>query len=141
MKGFVITILFCLFAWVGIEVQHVNETATTDAEMCVTQNERSTKHGAANPDSVIPIEKGRCTTEMEIDDMHSLAQRVSTSAERMFRFSSLETSQFIKNLHRRMTTRMAGLTQCHAHVYDTSRSLGCATACDHYVFGMRRILI
>lgn len=141
MKSFVITILFCLFAWVGIGAQHVNEAAATDAEEYVMQDRQHTERRVANSDAVVPIEKDRCTAEMEMDGMHNLAHRVSASAERMFRFSSLETSQFIKNLLRRMAIRMADLTQCHAHVYDTSRNFSCDTACEHYVFGMRRILI
>lgn len=141
MKSFVITILFCLFAWVGIGAQHINETAATEAEEYVMQDRQHTERRVANSDAVVPIEKDRCTAEMEMDGMHNLAHRVSASAERMFRFSSLETSQFIKNLLRRMAIRMADLAQCHAHVYNTSRNFSCDTACEHYVFGMRRILI
>lgn len=141
MKSFVITILFCLFAWVGVGALHSDEAEVTNAEMCVMQNGQGTEHRVADPGAVVPIEKSHYPTEMEIDGIHNLAHRVSASAERMFRFSSLETSQFIKNLLRRMATRIAGLAQCHAHVYDTSRNFSCNTACEHYVFGMRRILI
>lgn len=141
MKGFVITILFCLFAWVGAGVLHLDEAEATHAEMCVMQNGQSTEHRVTVPSAVVPIEKNHYPTEMEINGIHNLAHQVSASAERMFRFSSLETSQFIKNLLRRMAIRMADLAQCHAHVYDTSRNFSCDTACEHYVFGMRRILI
>lgn len=39
---------------------------------------------------------------MEFGDAHTLAHRVSASAERMYRFSSMETTQFIKILLRKM---------------------------------------
>lgn len=62
-------------------------------------------------------------------------------AERMYRFSSMETTQFIKILLRKMAARMASLASCHTHVYASSYSLPWDSACEHYIFGMRRILI
>ena len=63
------------------------------------------------------------------------------TAERMYRFSSMETTQFIKILLRKMAARMASLASCHTHVYASSYSLPWDSACEHYIFGMRRILI
>ena len=33
------------------------------------------------------------------------------------------------------------LASCHTHVYASSYSLPWDSACEHYIFGMRRILI
>ena len=83
----------------------------------------------------------RYLADMEFSDAYTLAHRVSTSAERLYRFSSIETTQYIKALLRKLATRMDVLTHCSKRVYDTSRSQSWDDACEHYIFGMRRILI
>ena len=60
--------------------------------------------------------------DMEFSDAYTLAHRVSTSAERLYRFSSIETTQYIKALLRKLATRMDVLTHCSKRVYDTSRT-------------------
>lgn len=97
--------------------------------------------GSINEDSVIPMDSNKGIADMEFGDAHTLAHRVSASAERMYRFSSIETTQFIKTLLRKMAARMASLASCHTHVYASSHSLHWDSACEHYIFGMRRILI
>ena len=87
------------------------------------------------------LERERYLADMEFSDAYTLAHRVSTSAERLYRFSSIETTQYIKALLRKLATRMDVLTHCSKRVYDTSRSQSWDDACEHYIFGMRRILI
>lgn len=79
--------------------------------------------GSINEDSVIPMDSNKGIADMEFGDAHTLAHRVSASAERMYRFSSIETTQFIKTLLRKMAARMASLASCHTHVYASSHSL------------------
>lgn len=142
MKGFVTVILFFLFAFVSIEAGHINVvSATVIEEVCTVQDTHEIPMQSINENAIIPLNRDRAQADMEVGDAHSLAHRLSVSAERMCRFSSIETSQFIKTLLRRMATRMANLTTCHTRVYDTSRSLSWDNACEHYIFGMRRILI
>lgn len=144
MKGFVTVILFFLFAIVCAKATHIDAATTARSiGICAVHNAANdTSHHTVNTDAIVPIARDKGVADMEeIGDAHSLAHRVSTSAERMYRFSSIETTQFIKNLLRRMATRMANLANCHTRVYDTSRSLSWDNACEHYIFGMRRILI
>lgn len=128
MKGFVTIILFFLFALAFAGTESVDAAETVSTEAC-------------SQGYVMPLEKDKGMTDMEFGDAHNLAHRVCVSAERMFRFSSIETTLFIKTLLRKMATRMASLAHCHTRVYDSSRCLNCDNACEHYVFGMRRILI
>lgn len=96
---------------------------------------------SVNEGAIIPLERERYLADMEFSDAYTLAHRVSTSAERLYRFSSIETTQYIKALLRKLATRMDVLTHCSKRVYDTSRSQSWDDACEHYIFGMRRILI
>lgn len=132
MKGFVTAILFFLFALVCIKAWNIDALSSTVAiEECAVQN----------TSAIIPINRDKGIADMEVSDAHSLAHRVSASAERMYRFSSIETSQFIKTLLRRMADRITSLANCHTDMYDASRCLSWGDACEHYIFGMRRILI
>ena len=57
------------------------------------------------------------------------------------RYISVETAHFIKTLLRNLMIRMDNLTYCCTLVHDSSRTQNWDNACEHYVFGMRRILI
>ena len=129
MRGFVTVILFFLFALAFARTEYVDAVPAALMTVCTVQHTDTTPQDSINEDSVIPR------------DAHTLAHRVSASAERMYRFSSMETTQFIKTLLRKMAARMASLASCHTHVYASSHSLHWDSACEHYIFGMRRILI
>ena len=131
MRGFVTVILFFLFALAFARTEYVDAVPAALMTVCTVQN----------TDSVIPMDSNKGIADMEFGDAHTLAHRVSASAERMYRFSSIETTQFIKTLLRKMAARMASLASCHTHVYASSHSLHWDSACEHYIFGMRRILI
>ena len=112
MKGFVTVILFFLFALAFAGTEYVDAVPAASMTVCTVQHTDTTPQ-------------------------HS----INDSAERMYRFSSIETTQFIKILLRKMAARMASLASCHTHVYASSHSLPWDSACEHYIFGMRRILI
>lgn len=141
MKGFVTVILFFLFALVFAKTEYIDAATTTSINVCTVQNTAGTPKHSTNEDAIVPLDKDKGVADMEVGDAHSLAHRISASIERMYRFSSIETSQFIKTLLRRMATRMASLANCHTRVYDSSHCLSWDDACEHYIFGMRRILI
>lgn len=142
MKGFVTAILFFLFALVCIKAWNIDALPSTVAiEECAVQNTSAIGKNTVSAGAIIPINRDKGIADMEVSDAHSLAHRVSASAERMYRFSSIETSQFIKTLLRRMADRITSLANCHTNMYDASRCLSWDDACEHYIFGMRRILI
>jgi len=141
MKGFVTVILFFLFALAFAGTECVDVATTTSVMVCTVQNTDTTPQHFINEDRVIPLDSNKGVADMEFGDAHTLAHRVSASAERMYRFSSMETTQFIKTLLRKMAIRMASLANCHTRVYASSHSLHWDSACEHYIFGMRRILI
>lgn len=141
MKGFVTAILFIMFVLVCTNAIHIGTENTVAVKVCAVQDADAASTQGVNEDTIIPLHKDNGVADMEVGDAHSLAHRVSASAERMYRFSSIETTQFLKNLLRRMAVRMDNLTNCHTRVYDTSRCLNWSDACEHYIFGMRRILI
>lgn len=141
MKGFVTVILFFLFALAFAGTEYVDAVPAASMTVCTVQHTDTTPQHSINEDRVIPLDSNKGIADMEFGDAHTLAHRVSASAERMYRFSSLETTQFIKILLRKMAARMASLASCHTHVYASSYSLPWDSACEHYIFGMRRILI
>ena len=135
MRGFVTVILFFLFALAFARTEYVDAVPAALMTVCTVQNTDTTPQDSINEDSVIPMDSNKGIADMEFGDAHTLAHRVSASAERMYRFSSIET------LLRKMAARMASLASCHTHVYASSHSLHWDSACEHYIFGMRRILI
>ncbi|WP_455672770.1 hypothetical protein [Phocaeicola sp.] len=143
MKGFIAVILFFMLALIGVRSEHFSTAsdATTVVEMCAVQDDCATQKHAINEGAIVPLDRNRCVADMEFSDAHTLAHRVSASAERMFRFSSIETVLFNKALLRRMATHMSMLAHCSTRVHDTARSQNWEDACEHYIFGMRRILI
>ena len=68
------------------------------------------------------------TRRMEVKGMH-------------LRYISVETAHFLRILQRYLICRMNNLTYCCTLVHDSSRSPNWDNACEHYIFGMRRILI
>ena len=128
MKGFVTVILFFLFALAFAGTEYVDAVPAASMTVCTVQHTDTTPQHSINEDRVIPLDSNKGIADMEFGDAHTLAHRVSASAERMYRFSS-------------MAARMASLASCHTHVYASSYSLPWDSACEHYIFGMRRILI
>ena len=142
MKGFISIILFFVLALAGVKTGHFSVASSVVVpEQCAVQDDCSTQAHTINEGAIIPLERERCLADMEFSDVHTLAHRVSTSAERLYRFSSIETIQYMKALLRKLATRMDMLAHCSKRVYDTSRSQSWDDACEHYIFGMRRILI
>ena len=126
MKGFVTVILFFLFALAFAGTEYVDAVPAASMTVCTVQNTDTTPQDSINEDSVIPLDCNKGIADMEFGDAHT---------------SSMETTQFIKILLRKMAARMASLASCHTHVYASSYSLPWDSACEHYIFGMRRILI
>lgn len=142
MRTFVTVILLLLFALICTATAYVNAVISATIEACTVESmEESANSVSIDEAFFIPRTPDRSVADMEVADAQSLAHRVSTSAERMYRFSSFKSAHFIKTLLRRMAVRMANLTNCYTRVYDTSRSFGRDNACGHYIFAMRRILI
>lgn len=142
MKAFVTVILLSLFALIGTCAIHSDVATTATSKACTVQDlAESINPTAINEAVLLPRSMDKGIADMEVGDAHSLAHRISASAERMYRFSSIETVHFIRTLLRRMAVRMANLTNCYIRVYDTSRFLSWDNACEHYIFEMRRILI
>ena len=123
MKGFVTVILFFLFALAFAGTEYVDAVPAASMTVCTVQHTDTTPQHSINEDRVIPLDSNKGIADMEFGDAHTLAHRVSASAERMYRFSSMETTQFIKILLRKMAARMASLASCHTHVYASSYSL------------------
>ena len=132
MKGFVTVILFFLFALAFAGTEYVDAVPAASMTVCTVQHTDTTPQHSINEDRVIPLDSNKGIADMEFGDAHTLAHRVS---------ASMETTQFIKILLRKMAARMASLASCHTHVYASSYSLPWDSACEHYIFGMRRILI
>lgn len=129
MKGFVTVILFFLFALAFAGTEYVDAVPAASMTVCTVQHTDTTPQHSINEDRVIPLDSNKGIADMEFGDAHTLAHRVSASAERMYRFSSMETTQFIKILLRKMAARMASLASCHTHVYASSYSLPWDSAC------------
>lgn len=143
MKGFVAIILFFVLALVGIKAGYPSVTfsvAAVEEQSEVLYDSPVRKH-KPEAGTIIPLESKQGLADMELNDAHTLAHRLSISAERLCRFSSTETVQYIKALLRKLAIRMDVLACCSERVYDSSRSLSWEDACEHYIFGMRRILI
>lgn len=142
MKGFIAIILFFVLALAGVKTGHLSVASSIAVPgQCAVQDDCFTHSHSVNEGAIIPLERERYLADMEFSDAYTLAHRVSTSAERLYRFSSIETTQYIKALLRKLATLMDVLTHCSKRVYDTSRSQSWDDACEHYIFGMRRILI
>lgn len=140
MKGFVTVILFFLFALAFAGTEYVDAVPAASMTVCTVQHTDTTPQHSINEDRVIPLDSNKGIADMEFGDAHTLAHRVSASAERMYRFPPWRLIQ-LSNLLRKMAARMASLASCHTHVYASSYSLPWDSACEHYIFGMRRILI
>ena len=141
MKGFVTVILFFLFALAFAGTGYVDAVPAASTGVCTVQNTDSSPQHSVDEELLISPDDNEGTTDMELGDAQTLAQRVSASAERMCRFSSMETTHFIKNLLRKMAARMAGLANCHTRVHASFPFLNGDSACEYYIFGLRRILI
>lgn len=74
-------------------------------------------------------------------EIHYMPYRINAPVKSMYRFISFKTLHSFKLLLRDIAVCMANLTCSHTRVYDTSRCFSWGDARDHYIFGMRRILI
>lgn len=141
MKGFVTVILFLLFASAFAGTEAVDAAPAASMTVYTVQHTDIAPQHSIHEERISPPDSNKGMADMELGDTDTPAHRVSVSAERMCRFFSIETAQFIKTLLRKMAVRVADLANCHARVHDSSHSLDRDSACDHYIFGMRRILI
>lgn len=143
MKGFIAIILFFVLALLGTKAGHFTPDTKVNGgtTVCAVNKDCDARKNSEDAGAIIPLTREEGIADMEFSDAHTLAHRVSTSAERMYRFSSIETFHFIKGLLRRMASRTANLVNCSTLEFDSSRSLNWDNACEHYVFAMRRILI
>lgn len=120
MKGFIAIILFFVLALAGVKTGHLSVASSIAVPgQCAVQDDCFTHSHSVNEGAIIPLERERYLADMEFSDAYTLAHRVSTSAERLYRFSSIETTQYIKALLRKLATRMDVLTHCSKRVYDT----------------------
>ena len=114
MKGFIAIILFFVLALAGVKTGHLSVASSIAVPgQCAVQDDCFTHSHSVNEGAIIPLERERYLADME----------------------------YIKALLRKLATRMDVLTHCSKRVYDTSRSQSWDDACEHYIFGMRRILI
>lgn len=90
MKGFVTVILFFLFALAFAGTEYVDAVPAASMTVCTVQHTDTTPQHSINEDRVIPLDSNKGIADMEFGDAHTLAHRVSASAERMYRFSSME---------------------------------------------------
>lgn len=74
-------------------------------------------------------------------EIHHMPYRINAPVKSTYRFISFKTLHSFKLLLRDIAVCMANLTCSHTRVYDTSRCFSWDDARDHYIFGMRRILI
>lgn len=143
MKVFITVILLFMLALTGGGTVHFASGSKDAAEVeaCVVQDGCIVPDRDVYESAVDPLDMERCLFDMEGRDMHTLAHRVGISAERLNRFISIGTSQFMKSVVRVMAARMNLLAHCSTRIYDTLPGRNRKYACEHYVFGMRRILI
>lgn len=101
MKGFIAIILFFVLALAGVKTGHLSVASSIAVPgQCAVQDDCFTHSHSVNEGAIIPLERERYLADMEFSDAYTLAHRVSTSAERLYRFSSIETTQYIKALLR-----------------------------------------
>lgn len=86
MKGFVTVILFFLFALAFAGTEYVDAVPAASMTVCTVQHTDTTPQHSINEDRVIPLDSNKGIADMEFGDAHTLAHRVSASAERMYRF-------------------------------------------------------
>lgn len=141
MKGFIAIILFMMLVLAGAKGEHASVTSAIDVASYTLTDDCNIKNNTFNEGAILPLNRDKGWADMEFSDAHTLAHRVSASAERLYRLSSIETSQFIKALLRRMAIRMASLANHSVCIKEYSNALMGGDACDHYIYGMRRILI
>lgn len=96
MKGFVTVILFFLFALAFAGTEYVDAVPAASMTVCTVQHTDTTPQHSINEDRVIPLDSNKGIADMEFGDAHTLAHRVSASAERMYRFSSIELPNLSK---------------------------------------------
>lgn len=97
MKGFIAIILFFVLALAGVKTGHLSVASSIAVPgQCAVQDDCFTHSHSVNEGAIIPLERERYLADMEFSDAYTLAHRVSTSAERLYRFSSIETTQILK---------------------------------------------
>ncbi len=96
MKGFIAIILFFVLALAGVKTGHLSVASSIAVPgQCAVQDDCFTHSHSVNEGAIIPLERERYLADMEFSDAYTLAHRVSTSAERLYRFSSIETTMTI----------------------------------------------
>ena len=96
MKGFIAIILFFVLALAGVKTGHLSVASSIAVPgQCAVQDDCFTHSHSVNEGAIIPLERERYLADMEFSDAYTLAHRVSTSAERLYRFSSIETCLLI----------------------------------------------
>ena len=132
-------VLFVVFLLLGIQAAAVdaacNDSHATHRVMPIAEQTTSSSHHW--DDLNHPFD----SQAVEYADAHTLAYRLCLSAQRMNRFSSLETSNYIRHLLRNLALRLASLSSSQIHSNDVASALSWHFACEHYVFGMRRLLL
>lgn len=139
MRICITLLLFVVFLFLRIQTVAVdacpNVSRATRAVMPLAEQTTSSSH---HWDGLKPPFDSQA---VEYADAHTLAYRLCLSAQRMNRFSSLETFSYLRHLLRYLALRLASLSSSQIHSNDVASTLSWHFACEHYVFGMRRLLL
>ncbi len=142
MKGYVAVIFLMLSVVLshGLPVHTPSGDVSTGMECsmpCLTEGADS---GTAGMEAHVLKSKENRLSDI-VGEIHHMPCRTNALVKGMFRFISFKTIHSFKLLLRDMAVCMANRISIHTRVYDTSRCSSWNDACDHYIFGMRRILI
>ncbi len=141
MKGYIAVILLMLSVVLfhGRLVHTPSGDVSTDRECGIPALTGSADRGTDMEAHVLKSKEKRLTDIT--GEIHHMPYRINAPVKSMYRFISFKTFHSFRLLLRNMAVCMAKLTCSHTRVYDTSRCFSWNDARDHYIFGMRRILI
>jgi|GEM_PF-235371 hypothetical protein len=141
MKGFIAFIVGVLLALVchsGAEQRQAVDGTVAEVG-CVRKSDNASIRESRDAGWLLQEDDGMTYMVGEVPDVTCRANASVKSLSP--RYISVETAHFIKTLLRNLMIRMDNLTYCCTLVHDSSRTQNWDNACEHYVFGMRRILI
>lgn len=141
MKGYIAVILLMLSVvlFYGKSVHTPSGNVSTDRECGIPALTEGADRETDMEVYILNSEEKRLSDIT--GEIHHMPWRINAPVKSIYRFTSFKTFHSFRLLLRNMAVCMANLTCSHTHVYDTSRCFSWNDACDHYIFGMRRILI
>lgn len=138
---FVISFIAIFLLKAGWEANDFPVEQETEA-VCTSQNLLVFSEGnTPSTGAILPIDADKLLGDMVYSDTQALARQLNVSSARYHRFTTLQHTLFSKSLMRKIALWMASMAQCATQVHTTLPSQGWETSSEHYIFGMRRILI